>query len=242
MTQPETTPKPGTFYGIGAGPGDPELLTIKALRVLSEVPVVFVPVTKINAESLAGEIVNKAVPGISSKFVPLLMPMHRDIEHLEKSWNRAASLINETVNEGRDCAFINVGDPFLYGTFIYVLEALKQLNPEVNIMIIPGVSSVNAASARAAIDLATGNESVAILSGYSDDDMVKTALEEFNTTVFLKAGASLNNLYPLIEESGLLDNCVYIRRCSLPEEEIITNIRSLKNQEADYFSIMIVRK
>lgn len=234
--------KRATFYGIGIGPGDPELLTVKASRILSEVSVIFIPVTKEKEESLAGEIVKKAVPGISSKFVPLLMPMHRDTGLLERSWNRAASLINETLREGKECAFINVGDPLLYGTFIYVLRALKNIHPDVMVEVVPGISSVNAASARTITDLATGNESVAILSGYSDRAIVKTALTEFDTVVFLKAGASLNKLYPVIEESERLDNCVYIRRCSLPEEEIFTDISRLKHQESDYFSIMIVRK
>ena len=116
----------GRFYGVGAGPGDPELLTLRAQRVLSQVSTIFVPKKSEQSDSIAESIIANLAPGIEAKIEGLILPMLRDREQLKKYWRQAADTIWQHLEKGQDCAFVNVGDPLIYGTFIHILETLQK--------------------------------------------------------------------------------------------------------------------
>ncbi len=232
----------GRLYGIGVGPGDPELMTLRAHHVLSQVPVIFVPKKTRQSESIAESVIGSLVPEIEPKIVGMVFPMLRDKERLKEYWHQAASTIWKYLQKGKDCAFVNVGDPLLYGTFIHVLETLKKSHPEIEVEVIPGITSINAATARAMVPLASDDDCIAIISGDHEDKVIRETLENFDTVVFMKMNAIFDRLLSILEALNLIEKCVYVRRCTTQDEEIIYNISKLKGEEIDYFSLLIVRK
>jgi len=231
----------GCLYGVGVGPGDPELLTLKAFKILTRVPVVFVPKKARESRSLARSIINHLMPESEQEVVELVFPMLRDKEQLREHWQQAADIIWQYLSVGNDCAFINVGDPLLYGTFIHVIELLRKGHEEVPVEVVPGISSINAASSRGMVPLAIDDENVAIISSTTDYDFIREVLERFSTVVFMKVNKNFDRILDIIEELNLTDKCLYVKRCTTADEEVIREINQLKGQKLDYFSLMIVR-
>ncbi len=232
--------KLGRFYGIGVGPGDPELMTLKAARILAEVPVIFVPKKGEESASYARAIIASLVEG--KEVVELVFPMLRDREQLADYWHQAAESIWQRLEQGEDCAFVNLGDPVLYGTLIYVLDTLQKRHTEVEVEIIPGVSSINAAAARAMLPLAINDERMAIVSGRCEDSFIKETLGNFDTVIFLKVNAVFDRLFGILGELDLVKNCVYVEKCTTKDEKIVTDISQLRGRKLDYFSLLIVRR
>jgi len=235
-------PRIGRLYGVGVGPGDPELLTLRAYHVLSRVPVIFVPLKDRKSRSYARSVINNLVKKSKGKVVGLVLPMLRDREQLADYWRRAAESIWRYLEKGEDCAFVNIGDPLLYGTFIHILETLKKSHPEIEVEVIPGISSINAAAARAIVPLASNDEHIAIISGNCKDKIIRETLKNFDTVVFVKINTVFDKLLVILEELNLMGKCVYVRRCTTQDEEIIWDISKLKGEKVDYFSLLIVRK
>jgi precorrin-2/cobalt-factor-2 C20-methyltransferase len=142
----------GRFYGVGVGPGDPELLTLKALRVLQEVPVICTPRSESSQESYALDIVRDYLDEKKQEIIRIPFPID-DEAGAAAVWRNAADTIGGHLKQGKDVAFITEGDPMLYSTFSYVLDSIKSGYPEVTVEIIPGVSSVMAAAASAGVPL-----------------------------------------------------------------------------------------
>jgi precorrin-2/cobalt-factor-2 C20-methyltransferase len=232
----------GRLYGVGVGPGDPELLTLRAYNVLSRVPVIFVPLKDRESKSYARSVIDSLIKKPEGKVVGLVLPMLRDRKQLAGYWQKAADTIWGYLNKGEDCAFVNVGDPLLYGTFVHVLETLKKAHPEVEVEVIPGISSISAAAARAIVPLASSEERIAIISGNREDKIIRETIKNFDTVVFMKMNAVFDRLLPILEELKLVDKCVYVRRCTTQEEEIVRDISQLKGEKVDYFSLLILRK
>ena len=230
----------GQLYGVGVGPGDPELITIKAQRILSQVSVIFVPSKGAGHESYAGSIISSLVKGSTPEVVKLIFPMQKSA--LESYWEKAVEEIWQHLTQGRDCALVTEGDPLLYGTFIYILSILQERHPEVSIEVVPGISSINAASARALLPLATGSERVATIPATYEDEALRETLQTFDTVVLLKVNAVFDRILDVLEEMNLVDKCIYIKRCTTEDEEIVRDIRRLRGKTLDYLSLVIVRR
>lgn len=233
--------KVGRFYGIGVGPGDPELITLKAIRILSGTPVIFVPKKGEESTSYARSIISGLIkPG--QEVVELVFPMLRERDDLAPHWQKAVQSIWNRLEKGQDCAFVNLGDPLLYGTFINVIDALRAGCPGLEIEVIPGISSISAAAARALVPLAIDNDRLAIISGRCSDSFIKETLSNFDTVIFMKIYRVFDHLLAIFKELDLVQHCVYIERCTTADERIVTDISKLKGQKLDYFSLLIVRK
>ncbi len=232
----------GRFYGIGVGPGDPELITLKAARILSQVAVIFTPQKDEQSPSYARRIIADIVKEPEPRVIELVFPMRKNDAGLIEYWQRAADTIWQYLGNGDDCAFITEGDPLLYGTFIYVFDILRKDHPELNVEVIPGISSINAAAARALVPLVSGSERLAILPATYGDEAITEALQNFDTVVLLKINTVFDRLLGILEKLSLVDRCVYVRRCTTEDEEIIRDIRQLKGQKLDYLSLLIVRR
>ncbi len=232
----------GRLYGVGVGPGDPELLTLRAYNILSRVPVIFVPLKDRESKSYARSVISSLIKKAEGKVVGLVLPMLRDKKQLADYWQQAADTIWRYLKKGEDCAFVNVGDPLLYGTFIHILETLRKGHPEIEVEVVPGISSINAAAARAVVPLASSDERIAIISGNRDDKVIRETIANFDTVVFIKMNTVFDKLLPILEELKLTEKCVYVRRCTTQEEEIIRDISQLKGEKIDYFSLLILRK
>ena len=235
----------GTFYGIGVGPGDPELLTLKAYRLIRTLPRLYAPVSRPGASSYAKSIVAEHLdPGHS--VVELPFAMRAAPGEMAAQWRANAAVITEDLRAGRDVGFLTEGDPLLYSTFVHLVGALKEVCPEAPVVAVPGVSSFQAAAAATGIPLVDRGERLAILpAGYEDLDDgagVREALERFDTVVLFKVASAIDQVIGLLEELGRTDRAVLVSRCGRPDEQIIRDVRSLRGRKLDYFSLMILRK
>lgn len=252
----------GTFYGIGMGPGDPELLTRKAFRLLNTVPVIFYPSCGGKAEGFALDILQRVfaeesgitvnggtslspMPSGSTVLArcrPLSTTMVRGADTSRPHWVDAAEHVAEVLRSGQDAAFITEGDPALYSTFVYLQVAVAERCPEARVEIVSGVSSISAAAARTLFPLALGEERIAILPATYDPAFLERALEAFDTVVLLKVNRVLDQLISILEQHNLLEGAVLVERCGTPRERIVRDVGSLRGQRMNYFSLLLVRK
>ncbi len=235
-----------TLYAIGVGPGDPELLTLKAVRIIREVPCICVPKGKEEGSSLALDIVSKVIDMNDKEILHAHFPMKKTkapehIGSLDAKWNETVETILSRLNKGMDIAFITIGDPAIYSTFFYLYDRLLELNPLLKIKIIPGVSSINASASSAAISLGLADEKIAIIPATYVDDL-RDIFITFDTIVLMKVHKVLDKLIPLLDELSLLKNATYISRVGMEGEVIYRDITKLKKDAQNYFSILIVKK
>ena len=236
------TIKTGRLYGVGVGPGDPELLTLKALRVLKEAAVLAYPKSSETAsenESKAYAIVRGAgVEG--NEPLELLFPMTKDSNALAEARKAAADSIIERLREGKDVAFITLGDPMLYSTFSYLVPLVKEAGAEVRS--VPGVTSFSAAASAALAPLAESDERVAVMPASAGDEEIRRMMGDFDSVVLMKAGKSLDRIICLALSLGVADASVFASRVGWKDEEVVRGIGKLKGRKAGYFSMVILRK
>jgi len=230
----------GTLYGIGVGPGDPELLTLKAVRILQQVPVVFVPVTRPGAESLAARIAGPHLPA-TVEVAPLVFAMRAEGAVMADRWEQNAATVGARLALGQDAAFLTEGDPSLYSTFQHVAGCLRRQHPEADIQVIPGVSSIQAVAAAAGVALADADERLALLPATYEDKALTSAFRDFDTVVLLKVAGALERVLDRLDALGLTANARCVVRCGQPGERVIADVNTLRGAKLDYFSTMIVR-
>ncbi|MFB4164085.1 precorrin-2 C(20)-methyltransferase [Alteribacillus sp. JSM 102045] len=231
----------GKIIGTGVGPGDPELLTIKAYRALKEADVVAYPRKRKGAKSYAYQIIEPYEHIIKEK-IGLVFPMTKDKEILEREWNHIAATLFEHVKIGKDVAFITEGDPMLYSTFIHLWKTVKTNYPEVEITSIPGISSITAISSNLMVPLADGDEWTAVVPATEDREKMKQALLQHDGIVFIKVAKVLPMMISLLEELGLSDSAAVATKVTSKEEWIWKNVEELKTAELEYLTLMMVRK
>lgn len=236
----------GKLYVIGIGPGDPELLTLKAVRILRDIPCLCVPKGREEGNSLALSIVKRAVNIDGKEIIEAYFPMRKtkSSEHeceLDTKWQETIETVYIRLNKGADMAFITIGDPTIYSTFFYLYDRLLELNPKLDIEIIPGVSSINAAAARAGLSLGLADEKIAILPATYMDD-IKETLEKFDTVVLMKVHRVFDRVRNILNDMSLTDNAVYISRAGMDDEKIFRDIKNLKREDLNYFSLLIIKK
>jgi len=231
----------GRIYGIGVGPGDPELLTIKAHRILNEVDLVCVPKSRAEKDSLALSIVRSAVDR-EFEVMELVFPMTHDKEVLERHWDEAADKMAGKAREGKSLAFITIGDPMFYSTYAYVLERVKKIYTDIGIETIPGITAFAACSAFINEPLTEADEKLAVIPAAYGIPAIKEALEDNDNVVLMKVNRMYDEVAGLLKEMDLLGNTVYISRCGYEDQYFTTDIESLAGKRKDYMSIMIIRK
>ena len=237
MTQ--NRPKLGCLYGIGVGPGDPELLTLKALKALQRAPVICVPQAADRPESYALSIVKDYVKP-EQEILRAPFPTD-DAEGAAQVWREASEMVVERLKKGQDVAFITEGDPMLFSTFSYVLAGVRELCPEAPVEIIPGVSSVMAAAASSGIPLATHGQRLAILpAAYGLDDLSE-ATSNFDTVVLMKVSSNIEKTLADLQELGLKGQSTYVRRVTTDREKVIRDLDEITDEDLDYFSLLIVK-
>lgn len=227
---------PATLYGVGVGPGDPELLTLKALRVIASVPVVAYPLTA-SGDSLARRIASAHLPaGIVE--LPVALPMVVEREPAQAAYDRAASAIADHLAAGRDVAFLCEGDPFFYGSFMYLHARLERDFP---IIVVPGVPSLMAAAAAAGRPLASRNDVMTILPAPLDAERLSRAIAGSDSVAIVKIGRHFSKVRSLLVAAGLADRSVVIARATHPDQEI-TRLADIAEGEQPYFSTILVYK
>ncbi len=240
-----TLTKTSFLTAVGLGPGDPEWITVKAVRAIEQAQVVFAPRSRDGDASLALRI---AEPWLrpEQRIVELALPMTRDPDLLTPAWEAAADQIAAALQPGAQGVYLLLGDPLLYGTFTYLWSELAQRHPHVQVSVVPGVTSFAAAAARAGVVLATTSERVAILPASYETDaaVLQRLLADFETVILMKVGAALPRVLDALETLGLLDAAVYAERVGMPEERIVDDLRTLRTETEPrpYLSLLIVRR
>jgi precorrin-2/cobalt-factor-2 C20-methyltransferase len=226
----------GTLYGIGVGPGDPELLTMKAHRILTACSIIAYPAPD-TGESFARSIIASYLwPGQIE--IPIVIPMRVERFPARAIYDKAAAEISEHLDAGRDVCVLCEGDPFFYGSFMYLFERLAD---SYDVEIVPGVSSLMASAAALARPLAARNDMLTIVPAPLPDEAIAAALERSDAVAFMKVGRHLPRIRALIEAAGLTQSAGYLERVGLANERIMP-LSELADEEAPYFSIILIYK
>ena len=239
----------GKFIGIGVGPGDPELITIKAVKALQTADVVCIPKANADKASLAVTMVKQILDErkVKPEMLELIFPMTKDDISNQTLWDKNADVIAQKVNNGRTVVFITLGDPMFYSTFIYLYQSLQKGHPSLSLEIIPGVSAFNACASSAKISLAEKEELITVIPSGLDEKLVEEAAKYSDNLVFIKCAYRLKELIPILERAGFKKNSAIaiVRRCSMPNETVtVGKLCDAPNWDIseDYFTIAIVKK
>jgi precorrin-2/cobalt-factor-2 C20-methyltransferase len=233
--------KKGILYGLGVGPGDPELITLKAARVLNVADIVFAAASTKNNYSLALSIAKPHIPDLVEVKI-LRFPMTRDDTEKEQAWENHALTIIKELEKGKKVAFITLGDSMTYSTYGYILKYVKMLAPQFPVISVPGITSYQAAAACLDSPLAEGEESLLITSGAEGGYRLRQLTVKPDNVVFLKAYRNVKDIVSAIDEADMLENSTGITCCGLPGEEIINDIRKLDNRPPEYWTLILAKK
>ena len=231
----------GTLIGVGVGPGDPDLLTVKGLRVLDEADEVFVPVGDTGEVGRAEAVVRAHLGEDHDRLRRLLFALSDDAAARAENWDRAAREVADTLREGRTCAFATIGDPNLYSTFSYLVQAIRETLSEVEVQTVPGITAMQDLASRSGTVLALKDERLALLPFTAGENALKDALESFETVVCYKGGGRLGEVLRVAEEAGRLEDAIYGSRLGMEEEEVVPALEML-GREGTYLSAMIFTK
>jgi precorrin-2/cobalt-factor-2 C20-methyltransferase len=229
------SPQRGRLYGLGVGPGDPELLTLKALRLLRAVPVVAYPASE-QGESFARTIVARWLEG-HQREVAIRVPM-RPGPPPAAVYDAAAAALALELDRGYDIAFLCHGDPFFYGSFIHLFI---RLSGRYRIEIVPGVSSLTACAAAAAAPLVAHNDILAVIPATLDETELLHRLADVETAVIVKLGRHAAKVRRVLEQLHLLDHALYVERATLPNQRVAP-LACVEPAGAPYFSMVLMRR
>lgn len=230
----------GTLIGVGVGPGDPELLTLKALRAIQSASAVSYLANE-SGQSQAKAIAIEAFAARTSEpmEIPVPMPMSLAREPANRAYDQGAQAIMAQLEQGRDVVFLCEGDPLFFGSFAYLLERIQ---PHYPCSVIPGISSVHAASAVLQQALTQQEESFAIVSGRHTDKQIATALSHHDTVVIMKAGVARPRILTLLQQTQRQQEAIYLEYIGRPQERVVRDISTLAPEKGPYFSLFVVTR
>ncbi|QLA15315.1 precorrin-2 C(20)-methyltransferase [Desulfolutivibrio sulfoxidireducens] len=228
----------GTLYGLGVGPGDPELVTLKAARILGRVDVILAASSTKNDYSLSLDVVRPHLrPGV--EVIRLGFPMTRDQGILDAAWEKNAARAADVLKSGRDAAFITLGDPLLYSTFGYLLPRLRSILPEAPVSIVPGITSFQAAAAAAGEVLAESGENLLILSGVADEARNRELLGLADRAVILKAYRNFPAIREMLRREGREGGTIFATRLGIEGERVVRELEDAPDAP-HYLSLCLV--
>lgn len=223
----------GIAYGVGVGPGDPELMTLKAIRIIKENDIIAVP-GKDAEKSVAYRIAVQNVPELEKKqLVPIYMPMVKDREHMKAEHEKGAKIIEKYLEQGKNVVYLSLGDPTIYCSFSYLQHILEKDGYKVEL--VSGISSVCAAAARLNIPLVEWDEQLHILPAVHKTE---TKLDYPGTYVLMKSASSMKQVKELIKNSGR--RAAAVENCSMETEKVYLSVDEIPDNTG-YFSLIIAK-
>ena len=226
----------GKLYGLGLGPGDPELLTLKAHRILTSALVVAYPAPD-TGPSFARQIVAPYLTA-SQLEVQMVVPMRVERYPAQEVYDEAAETLSRHLDAGSDVAVLCEGDPFFYGSFMYLFE---RLSGRYEIEIVPGVSSIMAGAAALGRPLAARNDVLTVIPGPLDTETLRARIDASDAVAIIKVGRHFIRIRQLLEEMNLVGAAGYLERISLPEQRVLP-LAEVIEDAAPYFSIILIYK
>jgi precorrin-2/cobalt-factor-2 C20-methyltransferase len=229
----------GILYGIGVGPGDPELITLKGLRLLKQVPVVAFPEGR-GKTGMAQEIVAQWLSP-HQVHLPLDFAFARDENLLAQAWQIAAQKVWHYLEQGQDVAFVCEGDISFYSTFTYLAQTLQQFYPQAIVQAIPGICSPMAAAAALGVPLTVRHQRLAILPALYAPDELETALDWADVVVLMKVSSVYDRVWQILQRRQLLKQSWVVERVALPNQIIYSDLSDRPHLQLSYFSLLIIR-
>ncbi len=225
----------GKLTGVGLGPGDPELMTMKAHRLISGAQVIAYPAQE-DGESFARSIAAKSIPAAARELV-IHIPMTIERAPAQAAYDQGAADIARHLDAGRDVLVLCEGDPFFYGSFMYLFARLAA---DYETEIIPGVSSVTACAAVAKRPLTARNEVLTIIPGPLENAAMQARIEAAGAVAIMKVGRHLGRIRALLTDMGLAASATFVARASLPSQQVLPLVRA--PDPAPYFSMILITK
>jgi precorrin-2/cobalt-factor-2 C20-methyltransferase len=240
-----TNPK---LYCIGCGPGDPDLLTLKAINIIKNADVIYTPTAREGKPSVALSIVEKFLDK-DTIIHQLIFPMIKDFNNLKENWKNNTIEITNSIREGKKTVYLTVGDPSLYSTWIYIYKEIIKEHKDIEVEIVPGITSIFSFSAEIKTPIGEGDEIIGIIPACYNLDRLKTAAQCCDTLVFLKDGRHFNNVIEILMNSGFPeDSDIFIAQDvstnneALQKRKLSELSRNPNENNDKYFSIMIAKK
>jgi len=226
----------GIFYGVGVGPGDPELLTVKAINTLKKVDAVIAPKTEKKEGSLALSIVESYLRA-DVEIVYQTFPMIKNFAESKTVFNSNVQEILSFIGAGKNVAFLTLGDPMFYSTYIYIFQLLKDCGVEIET--VPGVPAFLAISSYIGRPLVFGNDIITIIPATADKSKIQDALKISDVTVLMKVYKNFPEVVELLGAANMLDAAVLVSRCGLQNEKILTDLQAHKSEKLNYLSTIL---
>ena len=224
----------GTLYGVGVGPGDPELMTLKAVRLIRENMIIAVPGAD-PKETVAYKIAVQAVPELAEKeLLPIYMPMTHDPEELEKNHAKGAQTLEEILDKGKNIVFLTLGDPCVYSTFSYLQKRVEKDGYHTEL--VSGITSFCAAAARLNIPLSEWNEQLHVVPAVHRLD---STLNESGSYILMKSGKKMNQVKEILAQSGR--DVLMVENCGMENEHIYRSVEEIPD-DAGYYSLIIAKE
>ena len=236
------------LIAVGCGPGDPDLLTVKAVKAIQNADIIMCPTSKEGKPSISFSVISSILDKTKNQeIVNLFFPMTKDKETLESTWKKNSKILAEGVLAGKNVVYITIGDPYLYSTWIYLHREISKNHPEIKITVIPGIVSMFTFAAKVGISLAEGAEKFSVIPSCYDLSQVKEIAKNSDTMVFLKDGRYFDQVIKLLKESGFSDDSIFAIGQDLDTENEIVKKLTLGEVTKDtltskYFSILVVKR
>ena len=232
--------QPGILIGISVGTGDPELITLKGLRLLQKVPVVAFPAGVGGKPGIAQQIINSWLMPQQQQLA-LHFPYVQDTKVLSQAWSEAAEKVWQYLKLGQDVAFACEGDVSFYSTFTYLAQTLQKLHSEVVVQTVPGVCSPMAAAAALGIPLTVRSQRLVILPALYNVGELEAALNLADVVILMKVSSVYEQVWQVLQAHQLLERSWVVERATLPQQMIYTDLRDRPGLKLSYFSLLVVQ-
>ncbi len=230
------------FYGVGVGPGDSSLLTLKAVDVLCKCDIIFDAIGKNSLSSVAGGIVDD-IPNCPAERVLLTFSMSLDNEERVASYAKNAKIVTEYIKQGKTCAFVTIGDPLIYSTYIYLMREVKKLLSDVIIETVPGITSYQAAAAKLNFPLVEDKEILCVIPAYDEELFENNPIvASADTLISLKTYKTKNKIIDKLYENNYSKEGIYAIKVGHKEEKFITDFEKASKEPNEYLSLIIAKK
>ncbi len=227
------------LYVLGVGPGDSELVTVKAINLIKSADVIVVPRTNKDRASVAEEI---ALPYIEddAKVKRYVFPMVNDLAVKQKAWQAAAEDMVRMLNEGKTLVYLTLGDPTIFCTYMYLDDMINQAGFKAEI--VPAVSSFTAFSAVTGNRIVEDKERFCVVSGIEDFDNLPQIIDLFDTIIIMKAGIKFSAIYDILKAKNLLENSLMVSNATMENQQIFDDLSELRDEKFGYFTTMLIKK
>ncbi len=229
----------GIFYGIGMGPGDPELLTLKAVRVLRQCPHIYVPHSRLSKQDYVATVVEQYAAE-SCSVMPVTFSLAKTAQQRQQHWQQLAGTIVQQLATGEDVAFTTLGDPLLYSTYIYLIRELQQQQPQTQIVTIPAISAFSLCAALTNTPLGEGLQPLTVIPAANDIEQITQLVAKGGTVVLMKIAGNLQKIILALDEIQALKRSIFVSRAGLADQRIELDLNVLRDAPDDTGNLAVI--